>query len=335
MERPFETFIDADRKEFLDDLATLAGCVPKEITAVEFRRGCVIFEGELNDQEVQRLVELFDQKDDPDPSGETASFKRFARKHSVSKIVGQSNVRITILRAPRSGPAQVVFVHGWTGTPKSLGDMPKYLRRYIRCASLVYQYPTALWQHSPSIQFVARNLDNWMRNNVTGEHIAIIAHSMGGLVARKFVIIQPLRRERLDERIRQMTFVASPHDGAVLASVMSKIPGVRKTQLEELDPNSPFLFDLNEQWGLWHEAHVPAECRVRALFGTADSIVSVNNARGLDSEAVPILGATHENIVSPVNDKSEVVLTIARFLREAGFPPVEAPDEASSNAQAV
>jgi hypothetical protein len=57
-------------------------------------------------------------------------------------------------------------------------------------------------------------------------------------------------------------------------------------------------------------------------------VVPAADAASDDIEAVPILGAGHSDIVKPSGPEAEIVTTLARFLREAGFRSYESrPDD--------
>jgi hypothetical protein len=63
---------------------------------------------------------------------------------------------------------------------------------------------------------------------------------------------------------------------------------------------------------------LPDVCSGRSLVGTSDDVVSLNSARGTTADPIPVLGAGRGDIVKPKSEKSEVVTTIARLIREAG-----------------
>jgi hypothetical protein len=318
MNRSFSQFDLREQEKFLNDLSIITGSLQSDFKGVSFRRGCVIFEGMLPKEAWERLFELYQNRSSRDNQQDLADLRKFLSEHSVSRITNDFEIRFQILpKQPRHQRA-IIFIHGWQGNSDSFGLMPKLLSEKFDCASEIYPYPTGILSESPSLTFVARNLDNWFRNKVDYNKVAIVAHSMGGLLTRKFLVSQSLRKHRLDEFVKQITFIASPHNGAVLASI-AKYVSLHKEQLNELSPNSSFLFELTEQWMHWASQFVPAKCQVRSIFGTKDTVVSANNARGLDVEAVPLLGAGHIDIVKPINADSEVVLTVARFLREASF----------------
>lgn len=314
---PFETFGPAEREEFLRDLERVTGSPREAMEDIRFRKGCIIFEGDLDKAAVARLVEILNKGN---PADLPEDIRAFLEKYSVQSVDSGVTARLQIIEK-KPATAELIFVHGWRGDPQSFGDLPKYLSTLLGVPYRHYQYPTKLWKpgSSPSIEFIAANLDNWMRNHIRASSLGLVAHSMGGLVLRRLIVSQYWRERPLDSYMKQLTFVASPHNGAVLASLVGKIPAFEGVQLSELSPDSPFLFDLNGRWQYWCKTHVPVHCRVRCLLGTRDDIVSINNARGLDPDAVPILNADHSSILQPQSPEDETVVTIARFMRESSL----------------
>ncbi len=322
MDKTFAQFSSKAKKNFLRDLAYLTGTKTDEFQRVEFLPGCVLFSGDLDEAAVERLVELYAKMKAGKTSPEIEFLREFVDRHCVRNVNATFQVQLQIV--PKTEERHLVFVHGWRGEANSFGRMPEFLSMPLDCETSIYEYPTGIWQHSPSIVYVARNLENWIRNNVRAKRLAIVAHSLGGLVVRKFLINQRDRKKPLDTRVKQVTLIASPHDGAALAKIGKHVPFLKSAQLEELSPRSPVLFELSERWQHWTQERVPKRCIVRSIFGTADSLVSETNARGLDPEAVPILGADHQGIVKANNARDEVVQTTIRFMQEAKFAIVRA-----------
>jgi len=322
MELPFSEFGEDRRRRFVSDLATITGCPTDQITNIRFSPGCVIFVGDLDAAAVERLLDLYKGRANADDSQELRALNAFLEEYSVSKVTDDFEIRVQIRTSKKSGDAKpvAVLVHGWNGDSATFGAMPEYLRASVDCDVKVYPFSSSWWKHSPSILFVARNLDNWIRNNAAGCELAFVAHSLGGLVVRRLMIMQDEVTAGFERQVRNITFIASPHNGATLASIGRHVPVLKSAQLDELSPGSSVLFDLNAQWDKWLQRNVSGRCTVRNIFGTADKVVSNNEGRGLDPEAVPILGAGHIDIVKPAKEDDEVVLTVARFLREAGFP---------------
>ena len=67
------------------------------------------------------------------------------------------------------------------------------------------------------------------------------------------------------------------------------------------------------------ESQGPDSCRLAAIYGLADRVVSNSNAADYDGEAVPLLDKDHRSLIKPSNDGDEIVLTLNRFLVGAGF----------------
>jgi PGAP1-like protein len=318
MERSFESFDRVQREQFLKDLERVSGCPRDQFEQASFRPGCIIFEGDLEKEAVLKLLELFAKRDSDDL---TESSREFLERYGVKKIEGGVTLRVQILRRKVEPKAELLFVHGWRGDADSFGRLPEFLSSLLGLESRIYSYPTNLWKPktSPAVEFIAENLDNWLRNNLRSERLGIIAHSMGGIVVRKLLVSQHWRSQPLDAMVKQVTFIASPHNGAVLSALANSIETFKGIQLADLAPNSPLLFALNRDWNGWTKANVPQNCLIRCIVGTLDNVVSVNNARGLDPESVPILNASHSDIIRPIAIDDEVVTTVSRFMVDAGL----------------
>lgn len=321
METPFADFCERRRNQFLTDLATITGCPENEIVNVTFRAGCVIFEGDLDSNAIDRLLALYKERGSGSESLELHALLSFLEEYAVSKMTDDLEICVQIRKTRKIGNAKpmAILVHGWNGDSGSFGKMPEYLRELTKFDVEVYPLLSSWWKHSPSIYFIARNLDNWIRLKAEGRELSLIAHSMGGMVVRRLMTMQRELPTSFERLVRNLTFIAAPQNGAALASIARHIPLLQSVQLDELAPSSPVLFEVNAQWDKWVRRNVPTLCTMRSIFGTADQVVSVNDARGLDPEAVPILGADHIGIVKPSRVDDEVVQTIAMFLRDSGF----------------
>jgi len=320
MDVDFESFDEDVKNEFLTDLSDVSGVPLEELVVTGFYSGCVIFEGELNREAIARLLEQFKQAEKGESSQDIEPFIEFLEKWSVSSI--KPKVRLKIEEDTEDGLSAkdiVIFIHGWNGSNDSFGSFPSYIAGEIVCETAVYEYPTGIWANSPSLEFIARNLDNWIRTKFrNARKISIVAHSMGGIIARRFISLQMNRSDKL-ENIIQITFIASPHNGASLADIGKHVPTFEKVQLQELSQNSPFLLAVNSDWLTWVDSNSIERNNIRSIIGTNDKVVSINNAMGLDPNAVLILGGGHKDIVKPNSEKSEVVATLAMFLENTLF----------------
>lgn len=323
----FEDFTEEKQENVIRDLARLGGCFKTDIRNVVFRTGCTILEGDFPNEAIERIIKLFSNCNSIDNVSDYEEMKKFIAAYQVAKITdGAAVVSFSIKteitkKRQRKGDA-LIYLHGWKGDSTTFGNLPTYVKKEISCEYYVYPYPTGWLSHSPSLIHVARNLDNTMRLMFKDvEKLAFVAHSMGGLILRYLITNQIWEEadDRLDSIVSQMTFVASPFDGAVLANLADYAPGLGSPQIEELKSGSGFLVDLNSKWLKWSKNHAQKQCRIRSIYGTNDNVVSSTNAQGLDANAVPLLGANHTDIVKPKTENDEIVKYIVSFLREAEF----------------
>jgi len=125
----------------------------------------------------------------------------------------------------------LVFVHGLGANRSGFLPLRAYLRLHGHRRQLAFDYRSA-----GSIERLAVQLKRALDAGVGGGRIDLVAHSMGGLVARCY--LQLLGGAR---RVDRLVTLGTPHHGTHAATFIPS-PLVR-----QLLPGSPFLRDLNEQ----------------------------------------------------------------------------------------
>jgi pimeloyl-ACP methyl ester carboxylesterase len=306
--------------DFRKLLAEVTVCDVDDIRIRSIRTGCINVRVTMPDDAAKQFLEMYwqflqanrDLENIPEP------LRSFLATYKVDDFTGRVDIDIHVKSNPKN--RAVIFVHGWTGDNNTFGKWPAFLWDEFRCQSAVFEYPTGVFSHSPSNIYVGEALANWVRNNFQDTKLALVAHSLGGIVVRRFIVsAQEQRDERLDFNVRNIAFVASPHNGTVLASAASKIPFIDSEQVQELKQSSAVLYDLNIRWSKWVNHYVPKTCHLQSLFGTKDKVVTSVNAIGTSEDVIPILGRDHTDIVKPATPTDEVVRTVARFLINNSF----------------
>lgn len=137
---------------------------------------------------------------------------------------------------PRKTP--VLYIHGASGTPRNFTSLIERLDRHA-FQPWVYYYPSGL-----RLDSVARHLDQTMKKlhrRFGFDKVIVIAHSMGGLVARDFVF------HHYDSRgadIPLFVTLATPWNGHSAAQIgVDRAPAVVRSWLD-MAPGSPFLEQL-------------------------------------------------------------------------------------------
>jgi pimeloyl-ACP methyl ester carboxylesterase len=185
------------------------------------------------------------------------------------------------MRDPPARPAQapVLLVHGvlcnagaWLGVLPRLAaacDNPVY--------TLSYSPPQA------SIEVFAEQLAakiDAIREATGAETVTLVAHSMGGLVARAYL------RRHGPQRVRGVVTIGTPHHGSVHAWLF---PGVC---FDEMRPGSAWLAELNR-----NEAAGPP-VRIVALWSWHDSMVAPQASATLEgADNVGLTGIGHNSLV--------------------------------------
>jgi len=134
---------------------------------------------------------------------------------------------------------------------------------------------------------------------VTGaERVALIAHSMGGLVARAY-----LRRFGA-ARVEQLITIGTPHHGSMLAYTF---PGCC---LAQMHPGNPWLVELNrEESG---RAPVP----ITSIWSRHDSMVAPQGSSVLrNAENIALVGIAHNALLG---EKAVVELVATEVVKPRG-----------------
>jgi len=135
----------------------------------------------------------------------------------------------------------VLFVHGINGTPQNF----RYLIENLDDSSqaMVFYYPSGLQLEYVS-QYLYRLLEE-LEIKYKLENIAIVAHSIGGLVAREYINLQTKKKNHLVSQFISISTPWNGHRGAKITVdyALRVIPVVR-----DIVPNSSFqqsMFQTN------------------------------------------------------------------------------------------
>lgn len=315
-----DSFTNSLRDSFVSELADLTGCNPSEIKVLRVRSGCIVVRVRLPDHASKKFLALFHKyiSENCNLDACPQELRDFVTKFNVDNFTRfVSDIDILVREKPKG--RAIIFVHGWTGDESTFKQWPSFAWDEFRCPVEVFSYPSGKLSHSPPVIQLADALRNTVRNKFAGKNIAFVAHSLGGIVVRRFVIASEDGDDRLDLLVRNIVFIASPHNGHLLARLAEKVPFLRSKQLADLSSDSTFLHDLNSRWIAWAHSYVPRSCRITSIYGSADPLVTSLNAMGLDPDAIPILGKNHVDIVKPDDPSDEIVQTVGRILRESRF----------------
>lgn len=175
-----------------------------------------------------------------------------------------------------SDDSLVIFVHGLSG---SSGTWDTMLQVLVQCRQLdhvaydCYVYPTSLFRlpfgkKMPSIQELSNGLKGFIDGHYSDKkNIIIVAHSLGGLIARHYLLEQI--KGKADHKVEGLLLYASPLAGSGW-SFASKISW-KHAHLKQLSVNTDFLKGMNSDW-----VTLQAEDKIKlfSVIAGVDAIVS-------------------------------------------------------------
>ncbi|MBL0881940.1 MAG: hypothetical protein IBJ16_01100 [Chitinophagaceae bacterium] len=245
---------------------------------------------------------------------------------------------MALIQVTQSGKSNlIIFIHGFIGGRetwirqdgrKSILD---YLKEDIRINSeydfAVFEYYTEFidkidkakglvsslfgGKKNPSKNISIENIAQMLKTEIKYlperiEKLVIIAHSMGGLVAKSMIIENII--EKSDRQISLYVSLAVPHRGSNLATFGKLIFG--NPQLEDLQPLGDKIHKMNEQW-LQLSKKLPKTLYFQAKY---DDIVPNIATVSFDKRKIEVdyTDDDHIGIVRPKH-KDDVVLKALKF----------------------
>jgi len=179
-------------------------------------------------------------------------------------------------RITSNNPAAILFVHGFSGDPtKTWGKFPELLKEEKRLSSwdiFSLGYHTGLsldivgiWRADPELAILAKLLATSTGIEPLDRYasLALIAHSMGGLVVQRAI----LDHKALRDRVSQALLFGTPSAGLKKASLFK----FWKPQLRDMANDSDFIKDLRARWAQQVVTH--PTFRLYATAGDEDQFV--------------------------------------------------------------
>ena len=192
------------------------------------------------------------------------------------------------------------------------------ITRAADCA--FYEYPTnilsfKLLASPPSIEDLAAGLKTDINHKYhTYDNIVLVCHSLGGLVAIKYLIDEVKAAHAL--KVREAVFYSVPNNGSGLAEVARYI-SFKHNQLRQLCRDSDLLRGLAEDWRL---LKIEESVRVTYVVGGMDRIVSRHSAIGYwgNENTETVIGRGHTTILSPKDADDVAVLILKKVVANVG-----------------
>jgi pimeloyl-ACP methyl ester carboxylesterase len=215
--------------------------------------------------------------------------------------------------------ALILFIHGLGGKRTvTWGRLPEYLAADVTIARRYqmdfYSYPTQLlrlplFPRTPKIQVLADGLRTQIKY-AGFDRINIVCHSLGGLVAKHYLLEEAEAKREL--RVDRLALIAVPNNGADLAST-AQLVSFRNLQLRQLCRDADII-ELDNK--AWHRLEMRRRMRVKYVIGSQDRVVSRQSAEEFwgNPDVETIVGAGHIDIVKPGQPDALLVRMMREFL---------------------
>lgn len=187
----------------------------------------------------------------------TRSLKSLLRlKKAYESFKGKDDTKLIEFRNRLDKEAVIIFIHGFGGDAKSTwGEFPRLISEDVKLNGwdiFLQGYNTKLtpdingiWSSNPNLTSLARFFRSEINNRfkIKYKQIAIVAHSMGGLIVQR-AIIDMIQNNEDSSLIHSLTLYGTPSDGLIKA-----IPGeMFNNQVKDMAVGSTFLKKLREEW---------------------------------------------------------------------------------------
>lgn len=236
------------------------------------------------------------------------------------------------IRQNVNNKSAIVFIHGlggsgynldnnttWTASngaywPELLSN-DKYFDKYN---IYIYEYPTSFLNAEFSIVDVSADLKLMMDADEVIRHqeIIFVAHSMGGIVARHYILDNP----NVVRKVRAIALYSTPISGSQLATVCRLLsPFVKNAQIckmsKEEAENS--LADLQRRWVI-SKFNVPSFCAYeKEKVAGAVRVVQFQDMSALCSDDIHPILANHLTIVKPDSQRHRSYLFFKSVLQRS------------------
>jgi pimeloyl-ACP methyl ester carboxylesterase len=216
---------------------------------------------------------------------------------------------------PPSRKLLVLFIHGLGGDGTTTwGIFPELLRADpdfdTKIDVALFRYPTQLirWpfqEKSVRIQDLAASVRTEIDVRYKSyDEIVLVCHSMGGLIAQKYIISE--LKEKRSIKVRGIILYGIPQSGADLARWGSLISW-RHWHLKQLRKGSDLLQSIQEDWA--HFKFQPT-MEIRLVSGGQDVVVTSDD----NSNTLFIPDKGHINLVKPASATDTAYLALKELL---------------------
>ena len=245
-----------------------------------------------------------------------------------------SHVQYDEIRYDPSSRRAVIFIHGFIGkVTETWADFPRFLCEDSRLQDwdvINLGYPSSglpdpfgIWTGDPDIyaikQLLATRFNFENLNQYT--ELALVTHSMGGLVAQRLI----LDHSDVAQRITHLIMLGTPSNGLKKAWYAKVF---KNRQIENMAIGSEFITRLRSEWRSRFPTYGGMPFRLAVVAGAKDQFVPIKSCHGgFPEEALFVVSGDHLSIVDPDSNANDSVrLVISELLKRDNTSRIVFPD---------
>jgi pimeloyl-ACP methyl ester carboxylesterase len=249
--------------------------------------------------------------------------KLFLIATSLFSIVTAQELHSRYIREDTDSISTIVFVHGvigdstttWTNddTKTYWPDMLTRDPAFNDYNIYVYEYPTPLLKTSFSIDEIAENMRLQFNSDGISDskNIIFIAHSMGGIAVRAYL----LKYRAIANQVRFIYFYSTPTTGSEIASIVSFLGQNPQFGKLTLMKSEDYLADVQRGW-LAASFPIPSYCAYEKQSTYGFLIVTQGSASALCTKPLDPIDTNHIDIVKPRSTRDTPYLSFKNAFRE-------------------
>ena len=205
----------------------------------------------------------------------------------------------------------------WDGIDSFSLEYDEYYKRYSKIPIISQIMVLYGIFNGKNISMLSEHLKSVISENCSDyENVIIVCHSMGGLIARKY-LVDKIKKDKHLGKIKCLITYATPHHGSFLGNFFSiifyhplKFLFISKLlQVHELSQNSSFIQNLNKDWS---DLRVEDKIDFIRVVGMQDWVVRIKSAQFSehDENVRPVANKDHFNIIKPLKDIKDVAFQV-------------------------
>lgn len=239
-------------------------------------------------------------------------------RNPISKTAGLDDKELTLDLTKNN---LILFIHGWRGdadgTWLKFPELVRHDPRFSDTHVAAVNYPTFITRRNLTIGETASWIAEKLEANQIEHYskIAIIAHSIGGLVSRKLI----LQRRHAFHGVGILIEVGTPHTGTErYAQLLDDlgIPLAGNDLVTEVKVGSDFLRDLRNDWNAL-DPRTPTHC----FTSPDDGLVPQDSALFQCDKFHYLPGFDHTGMVKPNDAQDDRYTALTNQVAEFLHPP--------------